>query len=959
MKFIKINLLIILIANIIIPSPINEQTAVTIGENFFYSKNIREDNGYSYSSVNLLNHNNEDIFYIINLEPSGFILVAADDLIMPILAFSFENNFKMDTFPTNIDYMFDLYTEELLTQRTTNEQDSQIRQAWDKFASEVEYEPQTRNVGPLIQARFDQGTGWNNMCPEDSDGPGGNVLVGCVAVSMAQIMHYWSYPEVGYGSHGYTHGQYGYQFANYGNAYYDYTNMPNTYATTETQELLYHCGVAVNMGYGVDGSGANVFGNGNTSQRAMREYFLFKNSLDDVYPGSYSTSQYRALLQNELNLNRPIIYVGYSDDGGHAWNIDGYNGDYFHNNWGWGGSQNGYFLLSSLNGFNSGQGALIQLEPQSLDNPNVVMQDYTYNEFSGDGDSVANPGEIIDINITVENLIPWENASSAELLLSTNDESMYIINDQVTIYNLDVGETYINTNNPFKVSLSNDITLSNHDLQLDILSFGNNGESNQNTYNITINVSLDQDGYPYMLSAIDEQGEPYTAVTTVKSSPLLIDINNDSNYEIFFGDDNGFFHGIYSNGTSINGFPIELEGDSKEIWGSPCADDIDNDGEIEIVVTSKNKYCYIIDQYGNIELSYNADQYLMGTPSLANLDNDDDLEIVFVGYTSSGDVFAINHDGSNVNNFPVQVNEKILRGVAIYDINDNGKDDIIIATENEKFIEIIYDNGTRENLFTSEDKFKTAPSVLNNNGEIIILAGDTDGRFYGIKKDGTVLFNLQTGNDIMAEPGFIEQDNQLAIFFGSEDGFLYGIDANGNNLENWPQYIGNENINSSPIFADLDGDNNAEVISASEEGKLIIFKLDGTPYANYPMDFGVGFQSSPSVADLDNDGDMEIIIGTDLNLSAIDIKENTTSEQFYWNTYRGDTHRTGSYVTTGYLLGDLNSDGYLNVQDLVITVNIIVGNIQPNNQQLVTADMNNDNNIDVLDIVILVNTILQ
>ena len=116
------------------------------------------------------------------------------------------------------------------------------------------------------------------------------------------------------------------------------------------------------------------------------------------------------------------------------------------------------------------------------------------------------------------------------------------------------------------------------------------------------------------------------------------------------------------------------------------------------------------------------------------------------------------------------------------------------------------------------------------------------------------------------------------------------------------------------------------------------------------MDFGVGFQSSPSVADLDNDGDMEIIIGTDLNLSAIDIKDNTTSEQFYWNTYRGDTHRTGSYVTTGYLLGDLNSDGYLNVQDLVITVNIIVGNIQPNNQQLVAADMNNDNNIDVLDL---------
>ena len=43
------------------------------------------------------------------------------------------------------------------------------------------------------------------MCPEDPDGPGGNVLVGCVAVSMAQVMYYWGYPEIGDGDHGYNH----------------------------------------------------------------------------------------------------------------------------------------------------------------------------------------------------------------------------------------------------------------------------------------------------------------------------------------------------------------------------------------------------------------------------------------------------------------------------------------------------------------------------------------------------------------------------------------------------------------------------------------------------------------------------------------------------------------------------------------------------------------------------------
>ena len=96
---------------------------------------------------------------------------------------------------------------------------------------------------------------------------------------MAQVMHYWSYPQTGYGSHGYNHSQYGYQYANFGDSFYDYSEMPNNYATTESQELLYHCGVSVNMGYGIDGSGAQVFGGNPSTYYAMRNYFLFKNCI--------------------------------------------------------------------------------------------------------------------------------------------------------------------------------------------------------------------------------------------------------------------------------------------------------------------------------------------------------------------------------------------------------------------------------------------------------------------------------------------------------------------------------------------------------------------------------------------------------------------------------------------------------------------------------------------------------
>ena len=935
---------------------ITESTAINIAENFFYSKNQRDLVDFNYNENILINYNNENIFYAIKLNPRGFILVAADDLIMPILGYSFENEFIISTtYPSNINYLFNLYSSELSNEKINNTQRDDVANQWDKYSNPVDFESQTRSVSPLLQARFNQDSSWNDMCPEDPDGPGGNVYVGCVAVAMAQIMHYWSYPEIGYSSHGYTHNQYGYQYANFGNSFYDYSEMANTYPTSESQELLYHCAVSVNMNFGIDGSGSQT----SRARNALRNYFIFKNDIDEISASSYSSTQYRNILQNELNSNRPLYVDGCDTDGCHAWNIDGYDGDYFHNNFGWGGSQNGNYLLSSLNGFNYDQGALIGIEPQSLDNPNVVMQEYSYSEFQGDGDNVANPGEIIELYVTLENLIPWNDAENADIILSTNDESVTIVNEYLSFNNLDVGDSYTNNNSPFLISLADDITLSNHLLTLTVISTSSNGESSQNLYDININISLDQTGFPYTTTLIDDDGNPYNTVTTIKSSPTIIDINNDMISEIFFGDDNGFFHGVDNTGNALNGFPIELEGSSKEIWGSPAAADIDNDGEIEFIVTSKNKHCYIIDEYGNIELNYETDQYLMGTPSLANLDSDEDLEIIFTGYSSSGDVFAINYDGSDVNNFPVEINSKILNGVAIYDINSNGKDDIVVATENDKEIHIIYDNGSYETIFSSQDKFKAAPSILNNNNDITILIGNTEGLFYGINIDGSVKFIIPTLDDIKSEPGFVTHNNQIKIFFGSEDGFLYGINSEGQNLPNWPQYIGNEKINSSPIFADLNNDNEPEVISATNEGKLIIFKIDGSEFENFPIQFNTGFESSPSVIDLDNDNDLEIIIGTNQNLSVIDIKNVTNTEEFYWNTYRGDNHKTGYYYSDSLLSGDLNSDTLLNVLDLVVAINIIISNSEPTSNQLLAGDLNNDNNFDVLDIVILVNLILS
>ncbi len=237
--------------------------------------------------------------------------------------------------------------------------------------------------------------------------------------------------------------------------------------------------------------------------------------------------------------------------------------------------------------------------------------------------------------------------------------------------------------------------------------------------------------------------------------------------------------------------------------------------------------------------------------------------------------------------------------------------------------------------------------------------------FYGIKLDGSLAFNIITGDRVRTSAGFIETDNINGIFFGSQDGNLYGIDFNGNNLPGWPVNITGDNteseVNSSPVFADIDNDNIPEVITATEDGKIAIYHMDGSAYSNFPINYNYGFISSPTVYDIDNDSDIEIIIGTTQNLSVIDLKETTTSEQNYWNTYQGDEHRSGVYISnnSNILIGDLNMDSLINVQDLVITVNIIIGNIIPNSNQLISGDVNNDNTIDVLDVVLLVNTILN
>lgn len=342
-------------------------------------------------------------FYIFNNEDGkGFIIIAADDCVMPILGYSYDNNFVSENLPPNLKGWLDNYAEQIqLAVELRATATEEIRTNWDCLRRGKNLPIKSENaVSELLSTTWNQNYPYCYYCPYNSF-YSQYTPTGCVATATAQIMKYYEYPTHGYGYNEYYCFPYGTQSANFGNTSYDWINMLDDYSGSynSTQrnaiaKLMYHCGVSVNMDYGVDGSNAYIITNDyggyreHCAENAFERYFGYSSSIQGL-KRDYE-SNWINILKNELNNNRPILYGGRGTGGGHAFVCDGYdNNNYFHFNWGWGGdgqgSNNnyGYFILdylcpidqfNNIHNYSSQQVALIGIQPDSnLQSYNLVL----------------------------------------------------------------------------------------------------------------------------------------------------------------------------------------------------------------------------------------------------------------------------------------------------------------------------------------------------------------------------------------------------------------------------------------------------------------------------------------------------------------------------------------------------------------------------------------------------------
>ena len=143
------------------------------------------------------------LFYIVNLNPSGFMLLSAHNEFIPVLGYSFENDFNLQETPPQAEYVIDSYKKNInyVLENQINA-NLEVQNLWNKYLSDSFISRDYREVSPLISANWDQGGQWNDMCPDQT-------LVGCVAVAMSQVMYYWKNPIQGSGYAAYYLQNYG------------------------------------------------------------------------------------------------------------------------------------------------------------------------------------------------------------------------------------------------------------------------------------------------------------------------------------------------------------------------------------------------------------------------------------------------------------------------------------------------------------------------------------------------------------------------------------------------------------------------------------------------------------------------------------------------------------------------------------------------------------------------------
>ena len=300
--------------------------------------------------------------YAFNREGGGYVIASGDERTLPVLGYSDSGTIDWERMPKNMQAWLKQYDEAIATLGKSQDfADGNSKRGLKTRMAQPAIEP-------LIKTQWDQGAPYWNKIPlydgADTSLLGQPCPTGCVATAMAQIMNYHQWPKAACE----PIPEYEYKTAHenrekmvYFDALpsttFDWGQMLDQYVVdrmvvgTEAQQdavatLMLYCGQSVYMDYNPQIS----LSDHQQVVEALIKYFGYKNTARCLRHIQYSIDGWEDLVYSELAAGRPVQYGGYTDNGGHSFICDGYDGNgLFHINWGWGGGGDGFFALAVLN----------------------------------------------------------------------------------------------------------------------------------------------------------------------------------------------------------------------------------------------------------------------------------------------------------------------------------------------------------------------------------------------------------------------------------------------------------------------------------------------------------------------------------------------------------------------------------------------------------------------------------
>ena len=301
----------------------------------------------------------------VDLQPAGYLVMSADDTLPPVVAFNTNGAFDMPVehpLSSMLNRQGAIFQEELDKPRTRgNELAAENKSRWNALLGRTRAESVTPSqiiTTPMLETEWNQYAPYYYFCPSGSV-YAEHAVTGCVAVATAQMLKYHEWPPAGKGTKSHTDdagdvkGTLKADFS----IPYNWHEMAASYDEKDERDygaselsvarLLMEMGVLAGADYELESTSAPSY----NIHTLMAQYLGYSSSATygdtrNGMVGYIAQSTLYSRIRADMTAGRPA-FVAFD---GHIFIADGLGTmggqDYYHFNYGWGGYQDGWYLLT-------------------------------------------------------------------------------------------------------------------------------------------------------------------------------------------------------------------------------------------------------------------------------------------------------------------------------------------------------------------------------------------------------------------------------------------------------------------------------------------------------------------------------------------------------------------------------------------------------------------------------------